>query len=215
MNQNKNKIFDDLIDFLNKNDLLKSSIKMCNKHKDGRKNSAEAEFVISNTIKINNENISIPEDPRHWFDIEINGIPCNIKVIDGKHSDNANCKLGIYFAITGHRPNFSNEIDHKEFIFKLRTGMDDPNITRDEVDYIFILFSKKEEKFNWVGLKQIIDIIPNGNNLPFQINFTKAIKNKSINLTIEQNIKILVGGYKKSGELRNTVDEGFSDGRYL
>ena len=108
---------------------------------DGRINAAlnENEVIkqISQVFKI-----EVPRS-RAWYDfaIETEGgefYPVNIKITDTTHTDNLNCKLGIYYALTGLKPSFQNEIGWLPYFAKLKE-----NFGKDKSrDYYFLIVNK-------------------------------------------------------------------------
>lgn len=134
--------------------------------KDGRLNSSVNEDEIIAHIK----HFPIQEPHiRQWFDFsfEENGIfyPVNIKITTTTTADNLNCKLGIYYALTGLLPDFSNEIGWRQYFEKLQQ-----NIGKDESkDYYFLVINKRHPQDILINsLKSLTTLQANGNNLPFQ-----------------------------------------------
>ncbi len=108
---------------------------------------------------------------REWFDFSIQEkgkfYPVNIKITDTTHADNLNCKLGIYFALTGLIPDMPNEINWNTFIKRLYDNI----MLEGEVeqDYYFLIINKKNNVDIFCNsLKGLEKLTPNGNNLPFQ-----------------------------------------------
>ena len=143
--------------------------------RDGRVNSAfnEDEIValIDKHFPIRRPKI------RDWFDFafEENDIfyPVNIKVSTTETADNLNCKLGIYYALTGKIPDFKNGIAWDKYFKKLKE-----NISENNQDYYFLIVNKENTTDIFLSsLKTITQLVPNGNNLPFQ-----ACWNDNINL---------------------------------
>lgn len=134
---------------------------------DGRIVSANHESIIIDTIAAQFP-IQVPT-MRNWWDFAIvqNGIfyPVNIKLTAlGGAADNLNCKLGIYYALTGQIPAIANESSCGNFFRELQE-----NICENERDYYFMVFNKKDMSDVFVNrLKAIKTLMPNGNNLPFQ-----------------------------------------------
>lgn len=146
--------------------LSKDLIKLSNSFEDGRVNARINEDEVINIIQ-KKFKINVPRS-RHWFDfsIEENGeiYPVNIKITDTTHADNLNCKLGIYFALTGKLPDFPNEISWLDYFEKLKV-----NITPNEKDYYFLVVNKSDTTDIFINtLKSLSILQPNGNNLPFQ-----------------------------------------------
>lgn len=83
--------------------MKKEEIHLSNRFSDGRINSSINEDEV---IKILSKRfyIMVPKS-RAWYDFALetnnNFYPVNIKITDTTHADNLNCKLGIYYALTG------------------------------------------------------------------------------------------------------------------
>lgn len=108
--------------------LKKQNFTLNNKSKDGRINSANSESIIIKGIIENNDfnqflikndlQAKVP-NIREWYDFLIFNedktifCPINIKIsnLNLNSPDNLNCKIGIYFCLTGEIPNFSNKIN--------------------------------------------------------------------------------------------------------
>lgn len=125
---------------------------------------------------------------RVWFDfaIENNQIfyPVNIKITDTTHADNLNCKLGIYYALTGLLPDFQNEIKWLSYFEKLKENFG----KFKNKDYCFLIFNKQDNNNIFVNsLKGIKILQPNGNNLPFQCKweYNKLFYKRSFNKSSE------------------------------
>lgn len=171
-------ILDHLVCELNKSKIFEEFSNSLSS-KDGRVNAVNGEKIVRENIKklswgsLTTPYIYCPDDDgktRSFLDIEINSIPINIKFTNGKKtSDNANCKLGMYFALTGINPDFCNEASWEEFDQKLKIGLASPTQDVDDKDYVFLVCNSKDKNIWWIGLKELAVITPNGNNLPFQI----------------------------------------------
>ncbi len=150
-----------------KNYLNKENFKLKNTFEDGRLNASINEDQILKLIRKEYE-INIPKS-RSWFDfsIETENIfyPVNIKVTNTTHQDNLNCKLGIYYSLTGHLPDFPNEIRWLHYFEKLKNNLG----KNKSKDYFFLVINKSDLTDVFVNsLKGLNSIYPNGNNLPFQ-----------------------------------------------
>ena len=134
--------------------------------RDGRVNSAFNEDEI---VALIDEHFPIRRPKiRDWFDFafEENDIfyPVNIKVSTTETADNLNCKLGIYYALTGKLPDFKNGISWENYLHKLKDNIHDNNR-----DYYFLIVNKDNTQDIFISsLKTISHLVPNGNNLPFQ-----------------------------------------------
>lgn len=143
--------------------------------RDGRINSAfnEDEIVdIINTRYTFPDGYVLNQSPiRDWFDIAIENTrtnefyPINIKVTTTHTADNLNCKLGLYYALTGCLPDFKNEITWSPYIKKLHDHLD----RKTDKDYYFLIVNKDRKTDIFCNsLKGINSLQRNGNNLPFQ-----------------------------------------------
>ncbi|EAJ5677550.1 restriction endonuclease [Campylobacter sp. IFREMER_LSEM_CL1846] len=147
------------------NFLLENRAQLKEYSRDGRINSALNEDDIINIIN-NDFKINLP-NARAWFDfsLEENGefYPVNIKVTTTHTTDNLNCKLGIYYALTGNIPIFNN-INWEQYFYNLKK-----NLKENCKDYYFLIINKDNTQDIFVAsLKSLNKISPNGNNLPFQ-----------------------------------------------
>lgn len=159
-------------------------IKYTNANRDGRVNSAMHEVQILAKLRTlfntdryliaNGFDIKVP-GIRDWYDFGIVNkdkpeyfVPVNIKVTR-LSTDNLNCKLGIYFALTGLYPTeLSNEINWEQLFCMLKQHIN----TFNDKDYYFLVANKADNTdFFWNSLKGLQSLVPNGNNLPFQTNW--------------------------------------------
>ncbi|WP_278917253.1 restriction endonuclease [Helicobacter pullorum] len=134
--------------------------------RDGRINSAfnedEIFILLSKNFRINRPNM------RDWVDFSFSEneifIPANIKVSTTKTADNLNCKLGIYYALTGQIPPFNNGVSWENYFKTLSE-----NLQENTADYYFLIINKDNPSDVFAtSLKGLKSINPNGNNLPFQ-----------------------------------------------
>lgn len=190
------KIIDSIVEFLRANpfDLSKNS-------RDGRLNSAFNEDEIFNLIE-KNFSINRP-NMRDWvdFSFEENGnfIPVNIKVSTTKTADNLNCKLGIYYSLTGKIPSFGNGISWEQYFKNLSSDM-----TENDKDYYFLIINKDNIADVFAtSLKSLESIVPNGNNLPFQAKWdnNRIMQNRSY----EEAKRFLLSCFGESLKLRAEV----------
>lgn len=146
--------------------------KISAKNQDGRINSAINEDEVLNylerTFSFGKYKLVRPQ-ARDWFDFAIEGnqdfFPVNIKVTMTTTTDNLNCKLGIYYALTGLKPSFGNEIGWLSFFEKLKDAFG----KHKDKDYYFLIVNKSNLSDVFCStLKCINNLTPNGNNLPFQ-----------------------------------------------
>ncbi len=142
---------------------------------DERINSAINEDEILDFIetyfKFPQGYVLVRPNAREWYDFVIENnskkefYPINIKVTDTTHADNLNCKLGIYYALTGLKPSFGNEISWLPYFEKLYNGFG----KQKDKDYYFLIVNKNNRNDVFcTTLRCLKSITPNGNNLPFQ-----------------------------------------------
>ena len=179
-----------------------------NNTEDGRIKSAMIEkFIISKIL--GQFPIHDPPKARCWFDfsITVNDVlyPVNIKVSNFGAADNLNCKLGIYYALTGKVPKFSNESDWNKFFYRLAS-----NIKENDKDYYFLVLNKDNPRQILVqGLKTIRELVPNGNNLPFQCNWGNNIE--PVNRPFDNAKDYLLSCLGKSTKLRANIHYQFEE----
>lgn len=153
---------------------------------DGRINSSKNEDEIKQHLIVatrSNEwfskthGLKIEESPsREWFDFSITRpaddwfVPVNIKVSEEQSADNLNCKLGLYYALTGVLPDFRNTISWPLYLEKLHANLG----AHDDKDYYFLCVNKTNPGSCFhASLKTLKELTVNGNNLPFQCNWSK------------------------------------------
>lgn len=178
--------------------LQANPIALSKQSRDGRINSAFNEDEIFNLLEshfaINRPNM------RDWvdFSFEENEIfyPINIKVSTTKTTDNLNCKLGIYYALTGKIPPFGNGVSWEYYFKSLKE-----NIQENSKDYYFLVINKDNPCDVFAtSLKCLESILPNGNNLPFQ---AKWDNNRNIiQRDFESAKTFLLGTFEQSLRLR-------------
>lgn len=187
------------------NFLASNSVHLSRQFQDGRINASINEDEIVKAIQ-SRFDIDLPPH-RHWFDFAIKKgnekIPVNIKVTSTSTADNVQCKLGMYYALTGIWPNFANEMPWGEYFSLLQRDIN----TKTDKDYYFLVISKKSPRDVFsTSLKQIQTLVANGNNLPFQCNWGN---NRTLHLrTHDAAVKFLLGKFYESIKLRaNILDE--------
>lgn len=182
-----------IVDFLKK-----SPVALSKQSRDGRINSAFNEDEIFKCLETNFA-INRP-NMRDWvdFSFEENNIfyPVNIKVSTTKTTDNLNCKLGIYYALTGKIPPFGNGVSWDCYFKSLKE-----NIQKNSKDYYFLIINKDNSSDVFAtSLKNLESILPNGNNLPFQAKWDN--NRKLINRDFESAKAFLLGTFEESLKLR-------------
>lgn len=196
------KKLEEIVEFLKQKD-----ISLSQEDTDWQINSKHNQYEIVDILKKEKASFSIeqPSKEREWYDFgfyDENSIfcPVNIKVSTTKTTDNLNCKLGIYYALTGKEPNdFSNEINWNDYFNKLKN-----DLSSNDRDYYFLIINKNNTKDVFAtSLKCLEFIVPNGNNLPFQ---AKWDNNRQITQRNFEEVKdFLLGTFKQSLKLRADV----------
>lgn len=140
---------------------------------DGRINSAINEDEVLNFLE---KTFRLPDgysfrrpQAREWFDFVVENdsefFPVNIKVTNTTTADNLNCKLGIYYALTGLKPAFGNEINWLSYFHQLSLAFG----RQQDKDYYFLIINKNSlADVFCTSLRGLQTLTPNGNNLPFQ-----------------------------------------------
>lgn len=207
---NEQEIFDllakELETFIySKDNLVKSSTG------DGRGESSESEENFRTALKKHLEENSlfraVPAPPRYWYDIAIYYedffIPVNIKLTDKKQADNVSSKLGLFYALTGIRPENVKGINYwKSYNEKLAENYDSTCNT----DYYFIIYDKNTENICINSLKRINKLTPNGNNLPFQCNWGDHENRSYSTRNKEEQCKYLMDIYIQSWKKRINLE---------
>ena len=193
-----------MVEFLRTQNLLLSQ-----RSRDGRINSAFNEDEIFSLLEANFD-INRP-NMRDWVDFSFteNGqfYPVNIKVSTTHTTDNLNCKLGIYYALTGQIPPFSNGVDWESYFRTLHE-----NLGENPKDYYFLLVNKDDSRDIFAtSLKSLKHIIPNGNNLPFQAKWDA--NREIVNRDFDSAKEFLLDAFEKSLKLR--ADAYLSYKRYF
>ena len=181
------------------------------RHEDGRLNSIDDEDMVIEllTEKYGEENIVKPSI-RKWWDLKLFGYHINIKSSDFSNgeADNLNSKAALMFALT----NLSeSEINRHHFgnwpnwyiAFKNNSG------TENNRDYYIIIIDKSTGNVYLQTLKSLQELTPNGNNLPFQINWER--NTEIVERTYEEAYEFLVGYLKKSVRKRLEQHAAYED----
>ena len=141
--------------------LREKNLSLSKSQKDGRINSILNEDEVLKVIEQKFE-IEIP-NVREWADFYIDNIPVNIKITTTQTADNASSKKGLFYALTGKIYKGNNSWEH--YLKELKE-----NIKETDKDYYFLIINKKDNQdIFYNSLKSLNKIVPNGNNLPFQI----------------------------------------------
>lgn len=185
---------------------LSSAVNEGNVKRLVRKIAKESAFFSEKGLKISDQN---EKNNRAWYDFAIEGdgifIPVNIKITSGKCPDNLSCKLGIFYALTGKRPEsagVSNGIGWEAFATALAKCLKEKERGKDNgKDYYFLVISKNDNKdVFFSSLKTLQTLTPNASNLPFQYRWKENRKRKERGE--EEARAFVLGAFKKSLETR-------------
>ena len=195
------KILCELSDYLNT-----LEIEVTDSQRDGRINSILHEDKLTELLA-EKYPIDVPE-ARAWYDFSLTDddifYPVNIKSTTGKGNDNLSCKLGIYYALTGKNPTGQRLSGWRAYFDKLNA-----DLSENDVDYYFMVLNKKTRKTSMSALKGLTKLVPNGNNLPFQCNWTENTQYKS--RTFEEAKDFLLSNFAASIRGRTAIGDDFND----
>lgn len=194
MNNKIEKKMNAIVSFLNK-----EHYNLSNKNKDGRVNSIKNEGEILDILD-KKFDIVIPES-RDWADFYVEDTPVNIKITTTETADNTSSKKGIYYSLTGKT--YCGSQDWDTYLKKLSQ-----NIKDTDKDYYFLIVNKNNLDgafFN--GLKGLKSIVPNGNNLPFQVKWKE--NSVYIKQPFLQSKKIILGALEQSLKKRADAYSSF------
>ena len=173
-------------------DALNHKITPSSNHEDGRVNSIDDEASIIALLKtLYGDDVEEPK-ARHWWDVKIFGHPVQIKSSSFAGADNFSSKAAILYALT--------QLDEEQVQVKswrqfeealLGTATHDNNR-----DYFIITLNKTDGKVYLTSLKTLNKLQPNGNNLPFQINWKQ--NTTSVTRTHTEAYHFIVDAYKAS-----------------
>ena len=187
---------------------LSGAVTISSKHEDGRINSIDDEDMVLEllTEKYGEENVVKPP-PRSWWDLKLFGYHTNIKSSDftNSASDNFSSKAAMLFALTD-LPESEVEINGWQ---KWQTALKNNSGKENNRDYYIIVIDKSTGKVYLQTLKSLQVLTPNGNNLPFQINWAR--NTEIVERSYEEAYEFLVGCFKQSVMKKIEVHDGYED----
>ena len=194
------KILEDVGSFLNEVD-----IPVCTRHSDGRLNSAEDETTIIRILQDEYDEENIIEGVvRHWWDVKIFGYPVNIKSSAFKTADNFSAKGAVLYSVTNITEEEITKINSfPDFEGELRKSKGEDN----NRDYYCLVLNKTTNEVLMQGLKTLTKLTPNGNNLLFQINWSK--NKEIIERSDKEGYEFLIGAYKESVSKKVGIHVGY------
>ena len=164
---------------------------------------------IASTLEQHGLKIVEPQT-QQWFDLSIESenefypVSLHPTILRWKENDNLNCKWGIYYALTGEKPNFADEeISWNKFLDLLKN-----DAKENDQDYYFLVINRENSsEVFWNSLKQISLLVTNGQILPFKCCWNK---NKSrVTRNFEDAKKFLMKNLRKSIKIRNEIMKKF------
>lgn len=197
------KILNEVSNYLNE-----INIPICTRNSDGRLNSKEDEITISDILidKYGEKNILPEPKERHWWDIKIFGHCINIKSSAFNTADNFSAKGAVLHSLTNMTESEINKVKSwPDFQSKLKVAR---NIDNNR-DYYCLVLNKNTNKILMQGLKTLTKLTPNGNNLLFQINWSKNLQ--LIERTHKEAYDFMVGVYKESVAKKVGIHEGYEN----
>lgn len=175
-------ILDSLANYLSRS-LKSGGLNLDRSQTDGRLNSQMNERQISDALRLYalaNEQFQSAQHcidiapPRFWYDFLVSGpgifLPVNVKVSSLEGNGNLASKDGVFYALTGVDPKKAKINDWDRYCEAIGQHLaEDP-----EADYYFPVINKLQPgDVFWTSLKRLPALTPNGNNPPFQCNWSK------------------------------------------
>jgi len=175
---------------------LSGIVTISESHEDGRVNSIQDEETVIELLrgKFGDENVITPK-AREFFDVRLFGYPVQIKSSSYKKggSDNFSSKAAILYALT---PMSEDEIQSIRGWQQFEQALIQHGNTENNRDYYIISVNKDDSSVHLTSLKCLQKLTPNGNNLPFQIQWKNNIN--PVERSYDEAYKFIVGCYKQS-----------------
>jgi hypothetical protein len=175
-------------------------------HEDGRVNSiADEETVIVLLEEKYGDNVERPK-AREFFDVRLFGHPVQIKSSSYSKgaSDNFSSKAAILYALTTLTEGEVMSVrGWEKFESSLLQFANEDN----DRDYYIISVNKDDSSVHLSSLKSLKKLTPNGNNLPFQIQWKNNIE--TVDRTFEDAYRFIIGAYKSSVQKKISVHSLF------
>lgn len=209
-------VLDNLVRYLSSS-LGSGSLALDKSQTDGRLNSQMNERQISDALRLyahaneqfQTAGLSIEIAPaRFWYDFAIHGngtfLPVNVKVSTFEGNDNLSSKEGVFYALTGVDPKAVKINDWERYCEAVGTHLG----THPSADYYFLVINKNlaGDAF-WTSLKRLPELTPNGNNPPFQCNWSKNRAHKPLDQASAQ--RYILGVLRQTFVLRAKALESF------
>jgi hypothetical protein len=170
----------------------------------------------------------VEPSPRHWYDFLIRSdddtvwLPINLKVSSCLGRDDLSSKEGLFYAVTGIRPQDVQIRGWDNYFGQLASHV---KLFGCAADYYYLVVDKSsidsEQSVFWTSLLQLQRVHPNGNRPPFQCNWSenreratwsrqRAIGNllTALNATVELRAEARDSCHKYLGSLLGGLREG-------
>ena len=184
---------------------------------DGRLNSQANERQISHALQLfglANESFQTAQleifvsPARYWYDFCIKGpgifLPVNVKVSSLRGNDNLSSKEGVFFALTGIDPKQVRINDWESYCQAIGENL----AAATDSDYYFLVVNKNiPGDVFWTSLKRLPELTPNGNNPPFQCNWSRNRKHAL--RSREEAERYILGTLRQTFVLRAKALESF------
>ena len=171
-------------------------------HEDGRVNSiADEETVIQLLEEKYGSAVERPK-AREFFDVRLFGHPIQIKSSSYSKgaSDNFSSKAAILYALTSLSEEEIQKVRGWEsFESSLLQYANEEN----DRDYYIISVNKDDSTVHLSSLKSLNKLTPNGNNLPFQIQWKNNVE--TVERNYDEAYSFIVGAYKESVKRKISV----------
>jgi hypothetical protein len=175
-------------------------------HEDGRVNSiADEETVIKLLEDKYGDAVERPK-AREFFDVRLFGHPIQIKSSSYSKgaSDNFSSKAAILYALTTLTEQELQKVrGWEQFESSLLQYANEDN----KRDYFIISVNKDDSSVHLSSLKSLKKLTPNGNNLPFQIQWKNNID--TVDRTFDEAYHFIIGAYKQSVKRKISVHSLF------
>jgi len=175
-------------------------------HEDGRVNSiADEETVITLLEEKYGDNVERPK-AREFFDVRLFGYPIQIKSSSYSKgaSDNFSSKAAILYALTTLSEEEVMKVrGWEKFESSLLQYANEDN----NRDYYIISVNKDDSSVHLSSLKSLKKLTPNGNNLPFQIQWKNNIE--TVDRSFDEAYRFIIGAYKSSVQKKISVHSLF------
>lgn len=180
---------------------LSGLVTISENHEDGRVNSIDDEETVIQLLEEKYGDAVERPKARDWFDVRLFGHPIQIKSSSYSKgaSDNFSSKAAILYALTDLDEDSIKVRGWEQFETALLKNSGEEN----NRDYYIISVNKDDSQVHLTSLKSLQKLTPNGNNLPFQIQWKNNIT--PVDRSYDEAYKFIVSCYTKSVEKKLSV----------